>query len=531
MLQSYKKSHELQDQYDYIVIGSGIGSLAFAAIMAKDGKKVLVLERHYTPGGYTHIFKRRGYEWDVGIHYIGEVGRERSLVRKMFDYISDGNLKWADMGDIYDRIVIGDEIFDFVKGTQNFKNQLKTYFPAPEDQEAIDKYVALVIAAIKTGQKFFMEKALPPLVSKIIGGRMRKDMLKYSRKTTLEVLSEITSNQKLITVLCGQYGDYGLPPSKSSFIIHAMVVRHYLAGGFFPVGGSSQVADTIIPVIGKAGGTVLVSAEVDEILIEKNKAVGVKMADGKIFKANTIVSGAGIFTTYNKMLPKSVFEINKLGNQLQKITPSAAHIALYIGLKGSPEELKLPKANYWVYPENCNHDKVFETYVKDYNNEFPVVYISFPSAKDPDWSNRYPGRSTIDIISVIPYDIFQKWEDGRWKKRGEDYDELKEKLSQRLLEALFKVEPHLRGKIDYYELSTPITTRHFVNYEKGEIYGLDHTPDRFEHRFLNPRTPIKNLWLTGQDIVTAGIGGALSAGLITASAIGKKNYIGKIMKG
>jgi len=121
MLQSYKKSHELQDHYDYIVIGSGMGSLTFAAIMAKDGKKVLVLERHYTPGGYTHVFKRRGYEWDVGIHYIGEVGRERSLVRKLFDYISDGNLKWADMGEVYDRIVIGDEIYDFVKGTKNFK--------------------------------------------------------------------------------------------------------------------------------------------------------------------------------------------------------------------------------------------------------------------------------------------------------------------------------------------------------------------------------------------------------------------------
>jgi len=374
-----------------------------------------------------------------------------------------------------------------------------------------------------------MEKALPPLAAKVMGGMMRKGMLQYSRKTTLETLSEITSNQKLISVLCGQYGDYGLPPSKSSFIIHAMVVRHYLSGGFFPIGGSSQVADTIIPVIGKSGGTVLVSAEVSEILIEKNKAVGVKMADGKEFRADNIVSGAGILNTYNKMIPKTIFDKNKLGNQLQKIKPSAAHIALYIGLNGSPESLKLPKANYWVYPKNCNHDEVFENYVKDYNNEFPVVYISFPSAKDPDWSNRYPGKSTIDIITVIPYDIFQKWEDARWKKRGGDYDELKEKLSQRLLEALFKMEPHLRDKVDYYELSTPITTRHFVNYDKGEIYGLDHTPDRFEHRFLNPRTPIKNLWLTGQDIVTAGIGGALSSGLITASAIGKKNYIGKIM--
>jgi len=100
MIQSYKKKPELQENYDAIIIGSGIGSLATGALLAKQGQKVLILERHYEPGGFTHTFKRRGYEWDVGIHYIGDMEHPKSILRKLFSYVSDDNLQWADMGDV-----------------------------------------------------------------------------------------------------------------------------------------------------------------------------------------------------------------------------------------------------------------------------------------------------------------------------------------------------------------------------------------------------------------------------------------------
>ena len=139
MIQSYKQRPRLQESYDTIIIGSGMGGLATAALLSKQGQKVLVLERHYTAGGFTHVFKRKGYEWDVGIHYIGEVQRENSILRKLFDYVTDQKLKWADMGEVYDRIVIGDQHFDFVKGVKNFKKQMIFYFP--EEENAINTYV------------------------------------------------------------------------------------------------------------------------------------------------------------------------------------------------------------------------------------------------------------------------------------------------------------------------------------------------------------------------------------------------------
>lgn len=525
-IQSYKKNYQSHEHYDALFIGSGLGSLSAAAILAKEGQRVLVLERHYTPGGFTHIFKRRGYEWDVGIHYIGEVQRPNSIIKKLFDYVTDGALKWADMGEVYDRVVVGDRIYDLVKGTKNFIETLVGYFP--EEREAIEQYVNLVYQLNKTAKTFYLEKVMPPWLSKISGGWMRGGYLKYAKQTTDEVLRGLTKNEELIKVLTAQYGDYGLPPRRSSFAMHATVVRHYFSGGSFPIGGSSQIVDTIAPVLAKTDSTILTNAEVAEVVVENGKATGVRMTDGKVFRAAKVVSGAGINTTYRTLLPKAVVTKHRLEEQLQQVNPSVAHACLYIGLKGSPEELQLPKANYWIFPEQGSHDDIVDRFVANTDEEFPVVYVSFPAAKDPDWSRRYPGKSTIDIITLLPYELVAPWEEMRWKKRGEEYEALKEKLSQRLLKELYRLEPQLAGKVDCYELSTPITTKHFVNYQRGEIYGLDHSPERFQQKFLRPHTPIKNFYLTGQDIVTCGIGAALFSGMITASAMHKRNLLKKI---
>ena len=124
--------------------------------------------------------------------------------------------------------------------------------------------------------------------------------------------------------------------------MHAAVARHYFSGGSFPIGGSSKIAATVDKVIENAGGTILISAEVDEVIINKNRATGVKMKDGKIFSAKNIISGAGIMTTYDKLLPKQIVEKHQLKKQLKTVKRSVSHACLYIGLKGSPEALKLP---------------------------------------------------------------------------------------------------------------------------------------------------------------------------------------------
>jgi all-trans-retinol 13,14-reductase len=182
-----------------------------------------------------------------------------------------------------------------------------------------------------------------------------------------------------------------------------------------------------------------------------------------------------------------------------------------------------------VYP-SFDHDANVERFARDINAPLPGVYLSFPSSKDPDFQRRYPGRSTVEAITMLPYAAFDRWKDTRWKYRGNDYEALKERLTERLLAELKRQAPSLKGNIALTELSTPVTTRHFMNYGHGEIYGIASTPDRFLTRELGSRTPIRGLYLTGQDVASLGVVGALYGGVIGASVAAGRNFFSVVSK-
>jgi all-trans-retinol 13,14-reductase len=511
------RANRLDNPYDMLVIGSGIGGLTAAACLSRMGKKVCVLEQHYTAGGFTHSYDRNGYEWDVGVHYIGDMGSPRTMGRRLFDHITDGELEWAPMDDHFDRIFLGQEHYDLVAGREAYRDALVANFP--QEQEAIDQYFSYM-RAVKSGIRWHtMKKVLPALPSMLVSGLQARKTPEYFNATTREVLESLTSNQKLIAVLTGQWGDNGLPPAKSSFIIHSLIAQHYIHGGYYPIGGASRMAETIIPVIQQSGGEVFTYASVEEILVGKKGVTGVRMADGTEISAPIVISNAGVFNTFQDLLTEDVPQRADYLERLGQVQPSMASICLYIGLQHTAEELDLPRTNLWIYPSE-NYEAEIAAFEADPEAEFPLVYVSFPSAKDPSFAARYPGRSTIEIVAPGPHAWFEAWADKPWGKRGEDYEALKEKLSQRLLQKLYEKMPQLEGKVDYYELSTSLSTDHFCRYKHGEIYGLDHTPQRFEQDWLKPKTEIPGLYLTGQDVVSCGVVGAMVGGLLTAIQLG-----------
>jgi all-trans-retinol 13,14-reductase len=514
---------QLKDErWDALVIGSGIGGLTVAALLAKQaGKKVLVLERHYTAGGYTHSFDRPGYSWDVGVHYVGECQDPSSPVRRAFDYLSESQLQWEPMPCVYDRAIFQGKTFEYPRGQKKLRDQLVSYFPREEN--AIDRYLRAVNLARRASNAYFAEKALPGPAAWIAGGMMRAPFLRWAKRTTLEVLREFTSNEELLGVLTAQWGDYGLPPAQSSFGVHAIVAGHYFNGASYPVGGAGRIAETIAPLIERGGGKIAVSADVEEILVEDAKAIGVRMADGRRLYAPLVVSDAGARNTFGRLLR----EPSPIQKELEKIPASMAHLSLYVGVKRTAEELGLSGANLWVFP-SFNHDSNTEAFLKDPSAEFPVLFISFPSAKDREFERSHPGRATIEIVTLAAYDWFARWENTPWKKRGAEYDEFKSELAGRLQQELEKHVPAVRAQIDHAELSTPLSTRHFMNYERGEAYGLAVTPARFRSRCLRPQTPIKRLFLTGQDVTSLGVTGALFGGVVAASAILGKNLMAAV---
>lgn len=522
----YKKA-KLADTWDAIVIGSGIGGLTAAVLLGMHvGKRVLVLERHYEAGGFTHTFRRPGYEWDVGVHYIGQM-QDECDARHAFDHITAGRVRWQSLPDIYDRFVIEDRIFGFAAGLERFREGLQQLFPG--EFRAIDQYLAAVRSCNRASGLYFAEKAVPAAVAAMAGSLMRAPYMRWARHTTREVIEGFTKNRELIGVLTGQWGDYGLPPGKSSFAAHATIAEHYFGGASYPVGGAGAIAAAIVPQIETAGGAVVTSAEVSAILHDGTKATGVRMSDGREFRSGLVLSDAGAANTFERLLPLELPALDSLRRKLRSLQPSTAHVSLYVGLSQSDAALGLEGTNVWVYP-SFDHDANVEEFARNIDAPLPTVYLSFPSAKDPDFQRRHPGKGTVEAITMLPFAVFDRWGETRWKRRGDEYEALKEMLAARLRAELEHQIPSVVGNIAHTELSTPVTTRHFMNYGHGEIYGIASTPERFQTRELGARTPIHGLYLTGQDTASLGVVGALYGGVIGASAATGRNFFSVVSK-
>ncbi|BDS13779.1 phytoene desaturase family protein [Aureispira anguillae] len=505
----------MKKEYDSIVIGSGIGGLSTAALLSKAyNQKVLVLEKHWTLGGLTHEFEREGnYSWDVGVHYLGAM-EAGELPYDIFDYISDGQLKWDKINDPYDIFWYPDLKFGAVSGAKNLKADLIKQFP--EEQKAINQYFKDIQKAVNWGRDRFLSISLPKPVASIpkFLAKRKEDFFLQSAQSYFD--SHFKNNQ-LKSLLLSQWGDYGIAPSKAVFWVHASVVAHYMEGAYYPKGGAKKIAETIVPVIKRSGGECLTNCEVGEIIIEDNKAVGVRYRQRKgkrwvhrTVYASNIISNVGAKNTFQSLLRAPIHpEINQLKGEATAIT-------IYLGLKENPaSKFNVNGGNFWFF-EDYNHNKM-ATNQELINGNIDMCFLSFPSLKD-----RSKTAHTAEIVAFAPYEAFQAWSDTSWQNRGESYQTLKNKIATAFLAYIDKKLEGFSDMVSFVEVSTPLSLEQFTNRKGGAMYGLPCTKERFQMECLQPRTSIKNLYLSGGDVFMLGVCGALLGGLASASLVGSK---------
>jgi all-trans-retinol 13,14-reductase len=187
--------------------------------------------------------------------------------------------------------------------------------------------------------------------------------------------------------------------------------------------------------------------------------------------------------------------------------------------------LGLDGANIWAHAGADMRAHV-TTYQNDPRHKpMPVYFLSFPSAKDPAWGRRYPGRTTIDIGGLTSWSLFEPFADSRWMRRGEHYEQLKKVLAEELLDQVMRFCPQLHGKIDHAELASPLSFNHFLARASGDFMSYAHTPDRFQQRWISAHSPVPGLYFSGQDVVAAGVSGAMIGGATAASAVLGRNIL------
>jgi len=298
-------------------------------------------------------------------------------------------------------------------------------------------------------------------------------------------------------------------------------------GAFYPIGGASQFAKTTIPTIEKAGGRVLVGAEVSEIIVENGKAVGVYLEKFDVeIRADVIVSSAGYRSTFSKLIPKETVEKYEptIPRLLKDIPASRGCITIFYGFNRKAAEIGIVPSAFFVY-HSSDPDGDIKRFDDDpLNSPIPFYCITSSSARDPTWSERHPNRSTLVALIEVDSNFLDKFQNSPSGRRGSEYESIKEYFAKVTTEKIYEVFPKIKelNAVDVVEVGTPLTHNHYYGVTQGEAFGLSfpltrQLPENKEK--LVARTNIKGLFMTGQDTVALGVSTVMLAGTVTAASI------------
>lgn len=510
--------------YDAIVIGSGIGSLTTAGLLAGvAGARVLVLEKHCTPGGLTHSFRRMGASWDVGLHYVGDM-HPGSRPRQLFDYLTGGALTWNRMPSGYDRFVLPGHGLDVTipSSLEEYQRLLISLFP--HEKRAIRRYRADVQRAYSYMSLGYVREMVPERVAPAVRLAQRA-LAGHALELTQHYMEHRFRDPALRALLTMHWGDYGVEPTRSAFVAHAMIVCHYMDGAWFPRGGSGQIARMIEERIRATGGEIRLCQDVNNILIDNGRAVGVRVTDRRSApvsyeeRAPIVISGIGARETYQHLLPTTGPTgglTARVREQVAGLGHGGSAVTVYLTLDHYPEGVT--GANVWINTDTGRADPARMT--ADLLDGHPrSAFISFPAIKSGE------PHATAEIISFVTPEAFERWAGTQPKQRGRDYEALTSSMARALIDLAESAVPGLKHAARYVEVGTPLTVEHYTSHTDGCFYGLPLTPERFHADLGSPSTPITNLILTGQDAGMPGIVGAAMAGLSAAcKALGPAGY-------
>ncbi len=505
------------NEFDVIVIGSGMGGMTTATALSRLDHKVLLLEQSRTIGGLTHAFTRNGFSWDVGLHYCGLFGHDQ-FAGRVLDWLSGGTIEFHSVGTVYDTLHFPDD-FEISVGrpAAAYKMELKDLFP--DNAAEIDAYFEALISGGEAAYMVGAERAMPEPFRSAHHWWNKRKIERWCNRTTSEVIAELISNPKLASVLLAQWGTYGGKPKEASFVFHATVIGHYLEGAGYPVGGAAAIAKGLVPVIEAAGGSARAGTPVDEIVFEDGKAVGVRTGSGKEFNAPVIVSAIGAGETVKRLLPENIRQ-QDWAREIATFKPSICHFQVYLGFEGDIARYGAARTNHWFYESWDTNDAIWTAADGE---PIPMMFVSFPTLKDPahdpGLANKHTGEILVwaDWSSVAPF--VDEGAAGVAEAQAEEWAAFKRNIESRIMDFFKKKFPGLAPLVTYHELGTPLATAAFTGHEKGGFYGIETTPRRIMSTALNVRTPVPGLFLSGQDVMSPGIAGALSGGMFGAAAI------------
>lgn len=497
----------MKKEYDILVIGSGLGGLVSALILAKEGLKVCVLEKNNQYGGNLQTFSRDKLVFDTGVHYLGGLSKGQNL-NTFFSYLEimdDLDLQRMDE-DGYDRISFGEDAIDYphAQGYQNFVEQLSVYFP--DERENLENYCEEIQYVCSQFPRY-----------NVVGkDNYNEEILHLNTRRFIE---SVTSDKKLQSVLLGSNFLYAGDSENVPFYVHALTVNSYIQSAYKCIKGGSQISKLLIRKLRQYGADIHKHAEVTGFIFDDNNVLtSVKTASGKEYTAKKIISNIEIRSTI-KLIGEERLKKSFL-NRVLSWQPVSSCFSVYLVLKPNT----IPNFNYNVY--HYSSEELVWSAFRYRKETWPETYMlsSSPSRHYPEFAE------SLTAISYMDFDEVKDWENtfntvADDHERGEMYERFKLAKAEQMLDALEKKIPDLTHAVKKIYTSSPLSYRDYIGSFEGNMYGYMKNSENPLKTMVSPRTKIDNLFLTGQSVNMHGILGVTIGAFNTCSEILGKETI------
>ncbi len=478
------------DDYDVIVIGSGLGGLSCAAAFARQGFRPLVLEQHDKPGGYATAFARPGgFVFDVSLHSttVGERDGVRNLI---FGFPEISEVEFVPHPNLFRAIYPDHDLRVAQRDPAAYVAQLTALFPAEREG----------IAGL-----FEDMGGLATEVGRLSGAGGQVDMsrfaidfphlVRFNGKTWGEMVDSRIRDPRLKAIVSGQWGYYGLPPSRLSCFYYAIPFMSYLSGGgYYPRGRSQSISSALARYIVAHGGAVQLNTKVDRILLDGGAATGVATVSGAEFRSRVVVSNADPFATFQRMVPDQS-ALAEYEAAWQRYSVSLSCFQVFLGLK---EDLvgRLGLTDSEIFVSSGYDPKAEYAHALAGEVEQGGVAVSLYDALYRGYSP--PGKNTVNLLVLQGYGPWERFVADYRAGRKAAYDREKRRMADVLVrKAEQALLPGLSRAIEVMEVGTPLTNVRYTGHHRGAIYGWDQTVSNSGSTRVGHATPIRNLYLAG----------------------------------
>ena len=478
-----------------VIIGSGLGGLSCGVILARKGYDVTVLEQGTQVGGCLQCFTRKGGKFETGMHFIGSASEGQTLDRLLsfLEVRPDITLSQLDSTG-YDIVSICGQHFRFANGREAFINQMSSYFPSQRD--ALERYFDMVGKVASASSMHSLNHVETDAAVN----------LEFQMRTINEVIDSVITDPLLAKVLVGNLPLYAAEKDKTPFATHAFVMDFYNQSAYRIVGGSDQVAASLVKTISRYGGRVLTRSKATKIICDDTHATGVEVNGSAFVEADIVISDAHPMRTLELLdtnLIRPAFR-----KRINAIPQTVGGFSVYLRFK----ENTVPylNSNFYSYLQGTPWD--CERYDEA---SWPKGYLYMHLCHEPQPQFAKTGV----IISYMQMADVERWKGTKVGHRGEDYEAFKHEKAERLLAALEHEFPGLRNNIADYYTSTPLTYLDYTGTEGGSMYGIAKDVSLGAACRVPHRTRVPNVLQTGQNINSHGILGVLVGTIVTCTEI------------